>query len=214
MRKTLSILIFSLSWMNLYSQLAVEFKNPSFEGKPDPSKIYIESWKDCGSDEFYSVSPPDLQPGFFEVDMAPVDGSTYLGMVTRDDRTHESVCQELKSKVSKDSLYLFSIYLAKSDTYVSPHKKFIVKDKVLKDIEYSNVNYDQNVVLRIWGGNSECSKEELLYESVQIDNTVWKAYDIQFSPTKDDYKFISLEAYYPDDTNYTRGNLMLDFIHE
>jgi hypothetical protein len=214
MIKTLTLLLFSLSWMNLFSQLAVEFKNSSFEGKPDPGKIYIESWKDCGSIEFRFVSPPDLQPGFFEVEMPPVDGLTYLGMVTRDDGTHESVCQKLKLKVLKDSLYHFSIYLAKSDKYISPYRKLIIKNMVLKDIEYVDVNYDQNVVLRIWGGNSECSKEELLYESFQVDHTSWKEYDVQFSPTKEDYKFISLEAYYPDEAKFTRGNLLLDFIHE
>ena len=237
MKKILTILIFSLSWMNLFSQTTIQFINPSFEGIPKPS-AYIYSWSDCGSKEFEGDSPSDLQPGSFGVDMEPVEGSTYLGMVTRAYGSYESVCQELEADLIADSLYQFSIYLAKSGEYASPispkdplyiqredpiplsrkerkaaRKKGIKHESSIVGI-VDSVDYTQNCILRIWGGSSLCSKEELLCESAEIDHTDWQKYNILFSPTVNNLQFISLEAYYPDETKFTRGNLMLDFTHD
>ena len=224
----------------MFAQTTIQFKNPSFEGNPIPSPK-ISGWSDCGSIEFRGVSPPDLQPGFFEVDMAPIDGSTYLGMVTRAYGSYESVCQRLDSVLIADSLYQFSIYMAKSDKYVSPVsvKDPLYRGSILpRDLKYTSlkdrrnsqrknrkndsstigvldsVEYTHSCILRVWGGSSPCAKEELLVETAEIDHTGWKEYEILIIPTATNIKFIRLEAFYPDESIPTRGNLMLDFIHE
>lgn len=201
--------------LNLNAQLAVHFKNPSFEGMPGPSKRFISGWKDCGHNEFPAESAPDLQPGSFEVTLAPFDGNVYLGTATRANGSYESVCQKLDTILIQDSLYQFSIYLAKSNKHASA---IIVTDPDTGEPMNENkelmpyAKYSNNTVLRVWGGAAICSKEELLYLSDEIDHDDWKEYVIEFVPTSSSIQFISLETYFPDDSNFTRGNLMMDNI--
>lgn len=196
----------------LHAQLPVHFYNPSFEGVPLPSSRLIKDWTDCGSLEFYQESPPDLQPGSFGVTLFPLDGNSYLGMVTRSNGTYESVGQYLVAPLLKDSLYQFNIYLAKSEDYVSasPNQKPNTKEFSKKNVELINSN--KNTILRVWGGPYECYKDELLYQSQEIGHEEWAEYVIEFVPKSSGIKFISLEAYFPDDFNFTRGNLMIDNI--
>ena len=127
--------------------MTIELYNPSFEGIPQCCNPPF-GWRDCG---FLDETPPDVQPsGSFEVTRPPFDGRTYLGMVTRSNDTWERVGQKLTKSIVADQCYEFSIYLCRSANYLSPTRN------------NPNVQepYTDPIVLRIWGGNSICDKQE------------------------------------------------------
>ncbi len=181
----------------LYGQQGmIVLRNASFEDQPNHSQTPKE-WIDCG---FPGESEPDVQPsGHFGVTRFPYDGDTYLGMVVRDNETWERVSQHLNKPMAQGSCYEFSIYLAKSPTYISDSR-----------VTNEKVNYVQNVKLRIYGGFSPCDRRQLMAESKLVNSYDWKRFTFTFSP-EDNYTFITFEAYYqtPETSPYN-GNILLD----
>lgn len=195
--RLLAMLCLLLAGVVLYAQQGtIVLRNASFEGQPRHSQTPSE-WIDCG---FPGETAPDIQPsGHFEVTRFPYDGDTYLGMVVRDNETWERVSQHLSKPMVLGNCYEFSIYLAKSPTYISQSR---VTDQ--------DVNYIQNVKLRIYGGFSPCHRQQLLAESELVKNYDWKRFTFIFAP-EDNYTFITFEAYYqtPETSPYN-GNILLD----
>jgi len=188
------LLLIAINFSFAYSQDVIELTNPSFEDwarccKP-PS-----GWFSCGDSK---LNTPDVQPGAFYVVLPAMEGKTYLGMVTRNVDSWESIFQDLSSPMQKDTTYVFSIYLAKSETLVS-------QDRLTK----KDVNYNTPTLLRIWGENSECENGELLVSSPLIDHDYWKKYDFVFTPSEN-WNILRLEAYYETDNKPYNGNLLLD----
>ena len=72
------------------------------------------------------------------------------------------------------------------------------------------VDYSEPIVLRIFGGNSYCEFNELLYESEVVDSYEWSEYLIEFS-AEQSHSFITLEAFYktPILESYN-GHILLD----
>ncbi|MEL6925740.1 MAG: hypothetical protein AAFO94_16970, partial [Bacteroidota bacterium] len=89
---------------------AIEMYNPSFEDMPRASR-QPRGWLNCGwSDE----SPPDVQPDTtFAVSQEPYHGKTYLGMVTRDNDTWESIGQRLSKELEPGQKHTERITLAR-----------------------------------------------------------------------------------------------------
>ena len=73
------------------AQQAIVLDNPSFEGKPGSSRV-PEGWSSCGP---AGETDPDIQPGFFGCTLKAAEGSSFVGMVTRDNYTWESLSQKL-----------------------------------------------------------------------------------------------------------------------
>ncbi len=181
--------------MNAQDEPAIEFYNASFEDFPRNS-VPPRGWYDCGKP---GETPPDTQPGSFEVRKTANNGFTYLGMVTRDNETNEAVAQRLERPLTPGKCYSFSIFMTYSDEYFS-----------LSRTSGKNEFFTKPVVLRIWGGNGYCDKRELLGESELVDNTDWKEFQYTFKP-KRPYKFIMLEAFYQTPTLFPyNGNLLVD----
>lgn len=170
--------------------------NPSFEDMPRHSKP-PRGWFDCGD---ANESPPDVQPnGGFSVNKKPVEGFTYLGLVVRDNDTWESVTQRLSRPLQGGNCYEFSLALARSERYVS-----------LSRSTEDEANYVTPAKVRIWGGNSYCSKTELLDETSLIINTRWLEYNFRFEP-KTEYQYIVIEAFYKTPTLFPyNGNILVD----
>ncbi|MEL7123007.1 MAG: OmpA family protein, partial [Bacteroidota bacterium] len=198
-----SLLIFSfLTHTNLYSQKSAQeaqeifLTNPSFEDFPQHSKP-PRGWHDCG---FPYESPPDVQPsGQFSVVKPAQNGETYLGMVVRDNDTWEMVSQRLSTPLMKGKCYSFSIYVARSEVYVSQSRT-----------KGGQANYVTPAKLRIYGGFDYCDKQYLLAETALVINYRWIRYDLKFEPI-DDYTFIMLEAFYKTPTLFPyNGNILLD----
>ena len=159
----------------------IRLKNSSFEDDPSPSHT-PKDWFDCG---FAGESPPDVQPnGLFGVSQTAFHDSTYVGMVVRDNNTWEGIGQKLKKSLRKNIKYSFSVYACQSEKYVSNSR-----------ITEKEINYNTPAVIRIWLGNEECEKKELVAQSDGINFKNWKKLDFTITP-KNDYRYIVIEVYY------------------
>lgn len=180
----------------LWGQKTIKLKNPSFEAKPVRSDV-PSHWKDCG---FPGESAPDVQPcGAFEVTATASDGATYLGMVTRDNDTWEKVGTKISPKMETGVVYDFSIQLCRSANYQSASR-----------LTGEPTNFTTPVVLRIFGGNSYCEKEQMLGVSPPIDHTDWGTYRFTLSPQQE-FSHLLIEAYYADARGLAySGNILVD----
>ena len=175
--------------------VSISLNNGSFEDIPRHSHAPI-GWKDCG---FLDESPPDIQPSGFSVNKKAVDGKTYLGLVVRDNDTWEGVSQQLSQPLEKGKCYEFSIFLARSELYVSPSQ-----------ITGKEANYTTPAKLRIYGGFGYCDKQYLLGETALVINTRWIEYSFKFEPIGD-YTHLLFEAFYKTPTLFPyNGNILLD----
>ena len=171
--------------------------NPSFEDIPRHSSP-PRGWIDCG---FPGESPPDVQPsGDWQVFHPAFNGISYLGLVVRENDTWEAVGQKLSSPMIKDQCYVFSIYLCRSSIYISRVKPDTTVEK----------NFTTAAKMRLWGGDSYCSRKQLLAESPLINNNTWQQYNFRLDP-KFDHTHILIEAFYNTPTLFPyNGNLLLD----
>ncbi|MEM6376608.1 MAG: OmpA family protein [Bacteroidota bacterium] len=170
--------------------------NPSFEDIPRHSTA-PRGWIDCG---FNGESAVDIHPtGTFSVVKRPQNGNTYLGMVVRDNDTWESVSQPLSTPMMAGNCYEFSIFLSRSETYISVSK--------LTD---ERANYNTAAKLRIYGGLEGCKRGAMLAETNLIIHTRWIEYNFKFEP-KENFSHIIFEAFYNTPTLFPyNGNLLLD----
>lgn len=203
--KRITISLFTILLTISYNQLVgqdaiITLSNPSFEDMPRAGTnkfVGIKGWVDCGTREF-NESPPDIHTEnpndpIFGVTKAAKDGKTYLGMVTRENESWESVSQKLSEPLEAGKCYTFSIDLARSETYFS----------MMQDVTYATGEKQLNqsappskpAVLRIWGGINYCPRNQLLAESEPVTNTEWVTYTFEFTPNIKT-KAISLEAFY------------------
>ncbi|MGB0861956.1 MAG: OmpA family protein [Saprospiraceae bacterium] len=182
---------------SLVSGQTIKLNNGSFEAAVPTHSTTPYGWHNCGDP---AESPPDIQPGHFEVTKKPVQGNTYIGLVTRDNDTNEGISQRLSKPLVAGECYNFSISLAKAERYVSLSKRTM-----------ENENFKEPIILRIYGGNTHCSKIELLHETKPITNVKWKKFDFKLNPTKGNHNYIFLEAYYKKGAFFPyNGNLLLD----
>lgn len=200
MTKFTSILILlSCFFKNtLQSQPSVIFlQNPSFEDEPGYSRTPI-GWFFCG---VIGESPPDIHPAeLFGVGQNAVHGNTYVGMVVRDNGTWEGLSQWLEVPLQAGQCYQFSLYAARSLHYESVSR-----------INNLLTNYDKPVVLRVWAGNLNCERSELLAVSDVVESTNWQRFIFNIKPTQS-YNRVVLEAYYTNDAKAYCGNVLLDHI--
>jgi outer membrane protein OmpA-like peptidoglycan-associated protein len=190
--------IFYFSGITLAQQMdTIYLVNPSFEDRPGPSRP-PKGWQDCG---FEFETPPDVQPtGGFNVTRPAFDGQTYMGMVTRENDTWESVTQRMLSPIKSGNCYTFSIYLCRSDVYVSP----------TRNNPRNELSFTTPIKLRVWGSNGYCNKQELLAESPIVSNIDWKRYSFKIE-SKGNYSHIILEAFYKTPVFFPyNGNILID----
>ncbi len=185
----------------------IHLKNPSFESIPAQGidqGFFLPGWSDCAPYYFRNETPPDIHSGhtsFFGVHREPIDGNTFVGMVTRGGaETWEMISQRLNSALMPDKCYQFKIMLARAERYLS-------KDK--RDTAHF-YNFNKPVKLRIWGGSARCRKTQLLAESDPVKHTDWREYTFRFKP-KAFYPYILLEVFYvtPVLQPYN-GNILID----
>ncbi len=193
----LSILLFLAfsSHQVMAQDQIIRLKNPSFEDIPRAG-YPPQSWTDCG---FPGESPPDIQPGEFGASKAAYDGNTYMGLVVRDNDSWERVSQRLSKPIQADQCYSFSMFLARSNIYLSASQ-----------LTNTMVQYSTPCVLRIWGGDDRCSKNERLAESELVTSNDWRQFDFKFEPTQT-HTYILFEVFYKTPTLFPyNGNILLD----
>ena len=197
---TLFAALFSLLPSLLWSQEAGEIllRNPSFEDMPRNSAT-PRGWTNCG---FPGESPPDVHPDprfEFQVAKRAQHGLTYLGMVTRDNETYESVGQQLSTTFAAGQCYELNVQLARSEVYLSRSQQTKLPS-----------NYVTPAVLRVYGGYSVCQRGEKIGQSELVSNYDWREYRLKLEPTEA-YTHIILEVYYkPQSMLPYNGNILLD----
>ncbi len=182
MRKTvwwfmgLIFLIPAVNAQNLYWQ------NPSFEGEPQDATVPV-GWLPCEDG-----TTPDILPGYWGVYQEAAEGDTFVGLITRQDGSWESITQRLSATIPAEDCYTFNLDLARSSTYSG---------------------YNAPLKLRVWGSTSRCTKDQLLFESPLIEHNNWRKYLIEFT-AEQPIRYIILEAYHRDGRFSHRGNILLD----
>ncbi len=160
----------------------VKLSNMSFEDTPSDATT-PRGWFVC---EDYTT--PDILPGFWGVYNEPSHGSTYMGIITRQDGTFESIGQKLSETLDADLCYRFNIDLAHSKTYAG---------------------FNRPIKLRIWIGDKKCRRSQLILETDFIKHTDWRTYPVSFTPNKES-DYIIIEAYYQDGSFSYKGNILVD----
>ncbi|MEL6989103.1 MAG: hypothetical protein AAGK97_14920, partial [Bacteroidota bacterium] len=156
--------------------------NASFEGEPQDATI-PHGWFGCEEG-----TTPDILPGPWGVYLEPSDGDTYVGLITRDNGTYESIGQRLKTPLSKDQCYKIALDLAHSNTYSG---------------------YNGAIKIRAWGGKTKCEQAQILFETDYIQHIDWKSYEFKFTP-ESEIQYILFEAFYKDGSFRFRGNILID----
>lgn len=185
-----------LSLGAIRAQKTIELTNPSFEKDLPGAGIVPAGWIDLGAAD---QTPPDIQPGSFGVSIPAQEGNNYLGLAVRGNNTWEGVGQRLKAPLQMDSIYRFSLWLTRSNTYRSPtpdHPEFL--------------NFNAPTILKIWGFNTKTKQEELLAVSQPVSHSKWVQYEFTLRPKIADFDEIDLMSYYAPGHEMEYGNLLLD----
>lgn len=178
-RYFLLIQVFLLS-CSLNAQVYV--KNGFFEGEPQDATV-PSGWHICAPG-----STPDILPGPWGVFLEPSEGETYIGMITREDGSYESIGQRLSEPLQPGQCYELKVDLAYSRIYAG---------------------YKGSLRLRIWGGLSRCGQDLLLFESPEIDHGDWRTYTAKFTADAA-LQYIVIEAYSPAGGKKHTGNILID----
>jgi len=171
--------------LNLSAQ-SIELLNPSFEDQPQDATI-PQGWTVCKEG-----TTPDILPGFWGVYTIPSDGQSYLGLITRNNGTWESIGQRLTAPLKKGTCYQWALDMAHSDTYSG---------------------YSGAIKIRVWISKLKCQKDQLIYESPLIEHLDWKTYEVKFAP-KDEYRYILIEAFHSEAPFQFQGNILVDRLQE
>ncbi len=176
----------------------IKLDNPSFEDLPSAAHT-PRLWFDCG---FQGESSPDTHPnpnGTFGIDKEAFDGYTYLGMVVRDNNTWEAVGQRLKTPLIKDTTYSFSLSVCRAKAYKSKSQ-----------LTGRDDNYNQPIIIKIWGGDGFCTKLNILAESKPIKSNDWQKVGFVLKP-KINLTYFLIEAFYKTPTLLPyNGNILID----
>lgn len=158
--------------------------NASFEGEARDATV-PRGWLVCTE-----ASTPDILPGPWGVYNEPSAGETYVGLITRENGTWESLGQKLTEKLNKGKCYQMSLDVARSDTYA---------------------DYHDPIKLRVWLGNGKCERTQLILETDFVESTDWQKVEFNFT-AKSDMQYILLEAFIKEGRFSHRGNVLIDNI--
>lgn len=198
-------------------QTPLHLANPSFEGRAAHSQV-PKGWTYRG---FPNESPPDLLPyrastyfpdytrsgnpsmrssaWGFGVSLSPVYGDTYLGMVTRDNRTFEALSQKLEQPLSAGRCYALTLHLASSPTYFSISRQ-----------TNEPANYDWPTRLVLHSIEPTGAPRELLAQTPAVDHPEWLPYTLILRPQQP-VEHLQITAWYTTDST-TNGNILVDHL--
>lgn len=193
--------------------------NPSFEGKNSrnwaPWRSYLDydnfsgnisvaytfnlpGWLDTGP---ATENPPDVFTALsteWQIQAEAHSGKYFVSLVTRPNGTVESITQELPKPLLPGK-YLFTIWVRQSSTFFSP----------IDDSGNTLVSFTYPTKLRIGGRNSILQDHEILVESQSLNNLNWEQLILTLNPNKQ-YRYITVEAFFPNAIAPTAGHLLID----
>jgi len=177
------ICIFSIFFIS-YSSAQIFLQNPSFEDQPADATT-PQGWIPCAP-----YTTPDIFPGYWGVYNESTEGETFVGLITREDGSFESISARLTADLEAGLCYNINIDLAHSKTYAG---------------------YNGAIKIKIYIGDSKCSTEQLIYETEIIEHPEWRTYPIQFF-AKQNARYIHIEAAYTKKRFSHKGNILIDNI--
>lgn len=175
-------LLLALNCLSQAPAKSIYWQNPSFEGEPQDATVPI-GWIGCEAQ-----TTPDILPGVWGIYLEASDGETFLGLITRNNGSWESITQRLNEKINPKGCFTFNFDLAKGATYSG---------------------YNGALKLRIWGSTDKCSKDQLLYESPLIKHTFWQKYNCKFT-AKQPIRYIIIEAFHKEGDFSHEANILID----
>lgn len=177
-----------------------EFRNSSFEEDAVGHSLVPFLWTNCGNLKESPIDIHDYQSNIFQVKAEAIDGNNYIGMVTRDMGTKESIGQYLDATLYAGQTYSFSLFACRSQKYIS------LSRKTLKE-----ANFNKPAILKIHGGN-DCDNINLLASTKAIVHTNWVEYIFVFDVEENVY-FLLIEADYENlEVKPYNGNILIDNI--
>lgn len=156
--------------------------NPSFEDEPIDATTPV-GWYPCAP-----ATTPDILPGYWGVYNEPSDGDSFVGLITRQDGSHESIAAAFDKPLYKGSCYKTSIDLAHSKTYAG---------------------FNKALSIRVWLGTEKCQKKQMIYKSPLITHPEWQTYEIKFTAEME-AKYILIEAFFREGHFTHKANILLD----
>ncbi len=169
--------------VSLYGQRKGLIRNSGFETSFSTT-FAMPDWRPWGNG-----STPDIQPGQWSVDLRPLQGNTYLGLINREDGTREAVVQRLQTPLEAGKCYYFTIALARHEAYAG---------------------FGLPLSLQVKGLSVVNGKGILLARSPLIYHSKWQIYTLEFTPNEPITDLILEAAPGPGVLIHYRGNLLVD----
>ena len=158
----------------LQAQESTFITNGGFEGEPGIEEIPWGWQAGCGN-----INTPDTQPGWWNVENEPAQGTSYLNLLYKEDGTQESVFQKLKKPLPKGSCFLLEIKLAKA-----------CQDSI-SNLYHFDLNNPGDLTIR--GSETfDCDNGQVLAVFKQVNNCQWRQYYAVFQ-TDSNIEYIYLE---------------------
>ncbi len=188
--KIILVIILSLFCLTVTLQLSAQsypqFQNPSLEDNPGVS-VVPWGYSKC---TVGGPSSPDIQPGIWNVFLQPSNGFSYVGLICRLNGTWESFTTQLNAPLWGGTQYAFLVDLSSSNKYFGYN--------------------DSAATLKIWGGNTNCDKAYLLWESNPISNVnYWRTDTASFTTREKNITHLVFEPGYTSAMPY-KGNILID----
>jgi len=185
MPANLALTLIHIIFFSFCTSAQIALDNASFEGTPQDATL-PQGWFACEMG-----TTPDIMPGVWGVLKEPSDGDTYIGLITREDGSYESIGQRLESPFEKNMCYSFELDLARSKSYAG---------------------YNFPVQVRIYAGNRKGKKTQLIWNSPTIKGEEWETFEAKFT-AKQKYNYIIIEAYFGEGLLFHyNGNVLIDGI--
>lgn len=165
----------------------IPVRNGSFEA-PHGSEFRMPGWTKWGQG-----ATPDIQPGQWSVRQPPARGTSFVGLITREDGSAEGVQQKLGSGLKAGRCYYFTVALA-------------------RDTSYSGFHFPLS--LRVRGKKGAKGKVFDLAMTPMVRATTWSYFTIEFTPVSDTDYLILEASWAPGVSRRYRGNILVDDMSE
>lgn len=134
------------------------------------------------SEENSFVNVPAMQDVWQKL-QKPAHGSRFTSLLTSDLGQKQSLTQAMERTLQLGHSYTFSLQLAWAPNFWQTEEG---SDRP--------VNYNNPLCLKIWGGNAENHKVELLATTTTVSTKKWKKYFFVFKPSQTEPTHLTFEA--------------------
>lgn len=179
--------------LNLHEKYALIY-NKSTGNIPVNNSFFLSNPNECPDNKWIVFGLTDQNVNVYSLDSLaakyisrPSWRRSHLYLTANKNGLHSGVGQQLPFKISTQNTYKLEATLSVSDN------------------EFS----DGLLILKVWGGTQENPKQELLGETLAVNHTYPKPYQLTIKPKISDHSFLFLEATYATTIRQYNGNLII-----